>query len=156
MNKFVSALALATAIVIPSLAEAREVRFTTQLKNYGGDGAYVVIYVTDAAGQYQGTVWMAGGNSRYYRHLGDWRRANGGRSSEIDGVTGASVGSGRTLTIKVDLADALIDAGYEVRIDTAVENMRENPSEVAVPLTSQGAGKPSSGRGYVKSFSYSM
>lgn len=156
MNKIASALAIASVIAVPALAEAREVTFTTQLQNYGGDGAYVAIYVTDSAGQYKGTLWMAGGKSKYYKHLSDWSRLSGGKTSEIDGITGASVGSGKTLSITLDLADALIDAGYEIRVDTAVEDMRDNPSDVTVPLTSEGAGKAVRGRGYVDTFTYDM
>jgi hypothetical protein len=34
--------------------------------------------------------------------------------------------------------------------------MRESPSEIVVPLTSAGAGKPVSGRRYIQSFQYDM
>ena len=121
--------------------------------NYGGDGAYVVMYVTDRAGRYQGTLWMAGDKAKYYKHLRDWSRLSGGRA-KLDGITGASVGAGRMLRATLDVADTLIDAGYEIHIDTAVEKMNENPSEVVVPLTTSGAAKPVKGRGYVKSFRY--
>jgi len=150
------ALGLAVAIALPALAQAREVTFNTELKNYGGDGAYVALYLTDGDGQYQGTLWIAGEKSKYYKHLRDWARGSGQRSSEYDGLTGASVGSGRSLTITLDLADALIDAGYEVRVDTAVEDMRDNRADVVVPLTTEGADKPVSGRGYVQSFRYTF
>lgn len=160
MKKLTLALALtlglAAAIALPALAQAREVTFTTELKSYGGDGAYVALYLTDASGQYRGTLWVAGEKSKYYKHLRDWARGSGLRSSEYDGLTGASVGSGRTLKITLDLADALIDAGYEVRVDTSVEDMRDNRADVVVPLTTSGAGQPVSGRGYVKSFSYAF
>jgi hypothetical protein len=56
----------------------------------------------------------------------------------------------------VEVADALIDAGFEIHVDTAVEDMNENPSEVVVPLTAAGSGKPVAGKGYVKSFSYRL
>ncbi|MDW7745532.1 DUF2271 domain-containing protein [Halomonas sp.] len=150
------ALGLAAAIALPALAQAREVTFNAELKNYGGDGAYMALYLTDADGQYQGTLWIAGEKSKYYKHLRDWARGSDQRSSEFDGLTGASVGSGRTLTITLDLADELIDAGYEVRVDTAIEDMRDNRADVVIPLTTEGAGKPVSGRGYVQSFHYTL
>ncbi len=71
-----------------------------------------------------------------------------------DGVTGASIGSGRTLNVTVDLADALFDAGYQIRIDSSVEDMGDAPADVVVPLTTAGAGKPVAGNGYVKSLTY--
>ncbi|MEJ1157299.1 DUF2271 domain-containing protein [Prosthecomicrobium sp. N25] len=152
MRAYLAALAATTALVVPSLAEARQVTFETQLKAHGGPGAYVALYVTDAAGKYQGTLWIAGGAAKYYRHLSDWQRLSGGGAAEIDGITGASIGSGKTLKITVDLADTLIDAGYRVQVDTAVEDGRDNPSEIVAPLAAESSGKPFAGKGYVKSF----
>ena len=150
------AVAVTASFLAPMVAEAKPVTFETTLKDYGGNGAYVVLYVTDAAGAYKGTLWMAGGKSKYYRHLTDWERASGGNLAEIDGITGASIGSGRTLKISLDLADALIDAGYQVHVDTAVEDGMDNPSEVVAPLSAAQSGKPVAGKGYVKSFTVSF
>ncbi|WP_374308760.1 DUF2271 domain-containing protein [Dongia sp.] len=156
MKKTAAALAVIAALGFPALAEAREITFTTKLKPYGGSAAYIALYVTDGNGQYQGTLWVAGGQAKYYRHLSDWKRATRGDLREIDGITGASVGSGKTLTVTVDLADVLIDAGYQVRVDAAVEDMGDSPGEIVVPLNSNAAGQPVAGSAYVESFSYSM
>jgi hypothetical protein len=147
--------AMAGALAAPSIASARQVALETQLTNYGGDGAYLAIYLTDRSGAYKSTLWVAGTKAKYWRHLGDWYRATGGKA-RIDGVSGASVGAGKTLRVTVEIADALLDAGYDIHIDTAAEKMKENPSEVVVPLTTVGAGKPAAGRGYVKSFRYTL
>jgi hypothetical protein len=156
MKTLFAALALSTALVAPGLALARPVTLTTTMNAYGGDGAYLAVYVTDAQGAYQGSLWMAGTKSKYYEHLSDWYRATGGNTAEINGITGASVGAGRELTITLDLADALFDAGYVLHIDAAVEDMRDSPSEIAVPLTSAGAGQATPGRRYIASFAYAM
>lgn len=145
----------ATALGVPSAASARQITLETQLKAYGGDGAYMAIYVTDAKGAYQTTLWVAGPKAKYWSHLRDWYRATGGRA-KVDGISGASVGAGRTLRVTVELADALIDAGYEIHIDTAVEDMKDNPSEVVVPLTTSNAGQATQGKGYVASFRYAF
>jgi sulfite reductase (NADPH) flavoprotein alpha-component len=92
--------------------------------------------VTDLQGVYQGSLWMAGTKPQYYSHLCDWYRATCGNMAEI---TGASVGAGRTLSITLDLADALFDAGYVLHVGAAVADMRDGPSEGVVPLTSAGA-----------------
>ncbi|SEN32425.1 Predicted protein [Gemmobacter aquatilis] len=156
MNPIPAALALTTALTLPGLALARPVTLTANLKDYGGEGAYLAVYVTDAQGAYAGSLWMAGGKSKYYEHLSDWYRATGGDMAQIAGITGASVGSGRQLTITLDLADTLMDAGYVLHIDAAVEDMRDSPSEITVPLTTAGAGQAVPGRRYIADFSYSM
>jgi hypothetical protein len=154
MNKLIATAGLVTGLFLATSAEAREVTLTTRMKSYSGNNAYVVIYITDKAGNIAETLWMAGGNSRYYRHLRDW--SNAGTSQSVDGITGASVGSGRSLKVKVEIADALIDAGYQIRLDSAVEEMNENPGDVVIPLETAGAGKAAAGRGYVKSFQFDM
>ena len=154
MKSLLATLALTTALTLPGLAMARPVTLTTTLNSYGGNGAYLAFYVTDVSGAYVGSLWMAGGKSKYYAHLTDWYAATGGDLGQINGITGASVGAGRTLDISVDLADALFDAGYTLHIDAAVEDMRNGPSEIAVPLTSDNAGKPVKGRRYIASFTY--
>lgn len=156
MKTTLAALALTSALLAPVLATARPVTFTTTLNNYGGDGAYLALYLTDASGRYAGTLWVAGSKSKYYDSLSGWYRATGGDPGQIDGITGASVGAGRTLEITLDLADALIDAGYTLHVDAAVEDMRDSPDDVAVPLTSAGAGQAVPGRRYVASLRYDM
>ncbi len=156
MKSLLSILALTTALTAPALAIAKPVTLTTNMNQYGGDGAYLALYVTDAQGAYMGSLWMAGGKSKYYEHLSDWYRATGGNAAEINGITGASVGAGRQLKITLDLEDALFDAGYTLHIDASVEDLRDSPSEVVVPLTTTGAGQPVSGRRYIRDFTYDM
>ena len=156
MKNLISCLAVSTALVLPGLAMARPVTLTTTLKNYGGDGAYLAVYVTDPSGAYVRTLWVAGKKSKYYKHLTDWHRATGGSPSQINGITGASVGEGRSLKVTADLADALFDAGYKLNIDAAAEDMRDSSRDISVPLTKSGAGKPVAGRSYVAGFTYGL
>lgn len=154
MNRRLSCLALSTAVALPSAVMARPVTLITTLQDYGGDGAYLALYLTDPSGAYVRTLWVAGRKSKYYKHLSDWYRATNGAASQINGVTGASVGAGRTLKVSVDLADALFDAGYKVQIDAAAEDMRDSPRDATVPLTKAGAGKPVAGKRYVADVTY--
>ena len=149
-------VAAACALALPALAQSRELTLTTQLKNYGGNGAYLAVYLTDPKGAYAGTLWVAGGKAKYYKSLSDWNRLSAGDAKRLAGVTGASVGAGRTLKVTADLADALIDAGYEIRVDAAVEDMRDSPSELRVPLSSANAGKPQPGKQYVQALTFQL
>ncbi|MGO4853443.1 DUF2271 domain-containing protein [Phaeovulum sp. W22_SRMD_FR3] len=156
MKSLYAILALTTALTLPSLGAAREVTLTTQLRDYGGENAYLAYYLTDPQGAYVGSLWMAGGKARWYQHLTDWYRATGGDTAEISGITGASVGSGRSLTLTLDLADSLFDAGYQIHIDAGVEHFPESPSEVVVPLTTAGSGQVVPGRAYIQTFAYKL
>lgn len=153
MKKPILAFALTLPLLVPVIAEARPVRITTTLNSYGGDGAYLAIYVTDKAGKLQQTIHVAGGKAKYHKHLSGWFRQSGGR---IDGTTGASVGAGRSLTVSAEIADALIDAGFEIRVDSAVEKESDVPADARITLDKASIGKPASGRGYVKSIAIEM
>ena len=74
-----------TLALLATPALARPVTITTKMKPYGGDGAYLALYLTDAKGAYKGTLWGSGQKSKYWSHLSSWYRATGGR---VDAVTG--------------------------------------------------------------------
>lgn len=145
-------LGLVAAIALPTLAIAKPVTVTAQFADYGGYGAYAAVYVTDAQGKVVQTLHVAGKKAKYYRHLSGWAR---GASGSVDGLTGASIGSGGTLTVTADIADAMLDAGYQVRIDTSVEDGNDYAADAAAPLAAASAGKPVAGHGYVQSLTVS-
>lgn len=149
-----AALSLAGASLAPLAATAQPVKMQVKIANYNGPGTFLALYLTDASGAFQKTLWVAGDRTRYWRHLRTWYQATGGAGA--DGVTGASVGSGRTLTVNADISAAMIDAGYVLHIDAAAENVAESPDEIAVPLTKAGAGQPVTGNGFIAKFQYSM
>lgn len=156
MNTVFVTATLVMGISLSGAAQAADVTISTTLNAYRGDGAYLAVYLTDANGKYSRTLWVAGGKNKYYKHLLDWARGGGNKATEYDGLTGASVSSGDTLTVHAVIDDALIDAGYFIRVDSAVEDQREHRIDAELPLTRSGAGKPANGRGYVKTISYSL
>jgi hypothetical protein len=156
MNKLFTIIGLSLGLCLSAATQAREVTITTTLNTYRGNAAYLAIYLTNPDGKYEQTLWVAGKKSKYYKHLLDWARGSGLKTAEYEGMTGASVSGGDSLTIKADIDDALIDAGYLIRVDSAVEDKRENRIDAEVTLTTSGAGTPVSGRGYVNTLSYSL
>ncbi|MEO9231467.1 MAG: DUF2271 domain-containing protein [Devosia sp.] len=153
MKKFTAMLMLATALSGPSLAYAREATLSIQTINYQGPPAYLAVYLAKPDCSYDSTLWVAGDRSKYYRYLRGWIRGISTTSDRIDGITGASVGSGRTMQVGITLTDALIDAGYTIHVDSAVEDGAENRDDVVLPLEQASSGRVVSGTGYVASMS---
>lgn len=153
MKRLAATLMLATALVAPGLAMARDITIQTSLVQYSGHPAYLAVYLANPDGSYNSTLWIAGQKSRYYGDLRGWARAasSGGGSINIDGITGASVGSGETLTVHANLADTLLDAGYTIHVDSAVENGGQYSDDAVIDLTS--APSTASGTGYVNTVS---
>lgn len=150
MKKLAAALILSTALVAPGLAYAKDLTIKAQIASYSGPNTFFAIYVTKPDGSYDSTLWVAGQNQRYYRHLRNWVRGISAAGDNIDGISGASVGAGQTLTVHASLADTMIDAGYQIHVDSAVENGGEYANDVVLPLTQANSGVPASGTGYVQ------
>jgi hypothetical protein len=145
-------LGFAAAIALPTLAVAKPVTVTAQFADYGGYGLYAAVYITDPQGKVVQTLHVAGSRAKYYRHLSGWAR---GARGSIDGLTGASIGSGGTLKVTAEVADAMLDAGYKVQVDTAIEGGNEYAADAAAPLAAASAGKAAPGNGYVQSLTVS-
>lgn len=156
MKKLLAPLLLCTALIAPGAALAAEATISTTLTNYRGPGAYLAIYVTKPDGSYDSTLWAAGRKTRYLGDLRGWVTALqvAGASLSLDGISGASVGSGQTLTISVNLADAMIDAGYQIHVETAVEEGGRYPDDAVMPLAS--GSTQVAGTGYVQTLSVQM
>jgi len=154
--KKLAALVVATALATPGLAYAQDVTIEAQIASYRGPNAYFAIYVTKPDGSYDSTLWVAGQSQRYYRHLRDWVRGISAAQGNIDGISGASVGGGQTFRTTVTLADSLIDAGYQIHVDSAVEGGGEYPNDIVLPLTRANSGQPAAGTGYVQSLTVTM
>lgn len=155
MKKLAAMLMLATALVAPGWALAKDVTIEAQMVRYSGHAAYLAVYLTDPAGTYHSTLWVSGQKTKYYGTLRGWvQGVSRAGSINLDGITGASVGGGETLTVHADLADALIDAGYQIHVDTAVENGGEYADDALIQVTSTPA--TIDGSGYVSKLSVSM
>lgn len=152
MKKLAAMLMLATALVAPGAAFAKDVTIAAQLVRYSGNSAYVAVYLTDQAGAYKQTLWVSGRKTRYLGALRGWvQGASQDASLTLDGISGASVGGGETLTVHANLADTLLDAGYQIHVDTAVENGGEYTNDAVIGLSSTPA--TVDGTGYISKLS---
>ncbi len=155
MKKIMAAFLISTALVAPQSAFARPVQVTAQLKGYPGPAAYIGVYLVKPDGSFHSSIAVAGQKQKYQAHLRGWYRGVS-RVGRIDGITGASVGGGRTLKVTADIADALIDAGYKIQVDTAVEDVGEYRSEASVSLDVTKKTNSAPGRGFIKSLTVKM
>lgn len=155
MKKITACLLLATALIAPGAALARDVTISTTLDPYSGNAAYLAVYLTEPDGSYHSTLWLAGRKFKYFRTLRGWMKSVAEAGTvDADGITGASVGAGATLVVHADLADTLIDAGYTIHVDTSVEHGGAYADDAAIPLSSD-AGSVA-GNGYLRSLSLSL
>lgn len=156
MKKIVQILMVTTAIFMPQMAEARPVTINAQVMPYKGPGAFVVVYLTGPDKKFHSTIWLAYKEEKYLPNLFGWHRHAVRDGMKIDGVTGASVGAGSTLTVNVEIADSLIDAGYKIHVDAAAEDQGLSAKDISLPLSSQEIAQNIVGKKFITSFSMKM
>lgn len=144
---------MAVALAVAGPVQAKSVSLSVSIKSYRGNPAYVAAYIVGPKGEYVSTVYAAGSRSNYLADLTRWYRMMKRSGRGIDGATGASVGSGSGFRTTVNIPDKMFDAGYTLRIESAVEDQKYVPNDAAIKLDLASNGKASAGVGYVKSLS---
>lgn len=131
-------------------AAAGDMTVTVTMKSYSGNEAYAAAYIVGPDGAYVTTVYVAGARAQFQRDLLRWSRLMERVGRGIDGITGASVGSGQSFTTSLSIPSKLMNAGYKLRVETAVENGQYYPGDAVVPLDDAQLGKAVAGTGYVQ------
>ena len=116
-----------------------EYKCLIQLKNYQGEGAYVIVSVVDSKGEYVETLRVLGDDHEWYPDLKSWYafREKKRHQPRLDGVTGATIGSGERSVIAFKIDQKYIGNGHSLRFETAVEDKSYHTKDVVVQLTSE-------------------
>jgi len=146
MTTLLKSTALAVAMALAGPLQAKPLTVSVQMANFSGPPAYAAVYVTDPQGNYVSTLYVAGYKSKYQADLRTWYRLIRRSGKGIDGTTGASVGRGRQFSTTVNVPDNLLNAGYNLHIETGVEDYGVQPDDAVVPLDDVNNGVAVKGR----------
>ncbi|MGD1847596.1 MAG: DUF2271 domain-containing protein [Salibacteraceae bacterium] len=154
MTFFLRRVSLAALIValfgfIPA-SETANYKCMIQLKNYTGEGAYVIVSLMDKDGSYNQTLYVQGKDHEWYNEIGEWWKFYGRRRPNIDGITGATVGGGERSVCVLNIPKDKINAGYSLRFETAVEDQEYYPADIQFPLTTENLQKKAEGTGFIR------
>ena len=150
MKKSLSVLALISALSFAPTAHGREATAVVQMTNYDGKEAYLAVYLLNADGRYQSTLWVSGKDRIYYSYMDRWWRYLSRAPQELDAITGASAGAGGRVPLSFDLKDEWLDAGFAIRIESSVEGLSTHAEDVLFELKTENIGARIEGTGYVR------
>lgn len=155
IRTFALAIGVSTlALVSASSALAKDAVVLVQMDGYEGDEAYFSLYLVDPSGRYEKTLWVSGDEVRWYPDLNRWFRYLSRNPQELDAITGASTGGGDRAIVHLQIDEAVIDAGYSLRVETSVEDRENYFEDVQVELTTEGQRARTEGTGYVRYIRY--
>ncbi len=155
MNKRAFALALILVMIFGSsftstYRDAVSFKCLIQLKNYGGEGAYVIASLVDADGNYVKTLSVSGDDEEWYEDMPDWYKWHEGANENIDGLIGASIASGGRKITVLEMDRSRLEAGFKLRFETAVEDQEYYAQDLEVELVEGNVRKKLPGNGYIR------
>jgi hypothetical protein len=154
-NKIMAGLVVLTIAAYTSFsfkAPPAQVSFKclVQLTNYTGEGAYVVVSLLDNKGKYKKTLQVFGDEERWYDDLPSWYKFLTTTKENVDGVSGASITAGSRKVFSITTDELMVDKGYKLRFETAVENKEYKEKDVEMDLAEANVGKTVNGTGYIR------
>jgi hypothetical protein len=150
MRSVVLAIILLVAVPLVSFTQGTKFKCMVQMKNYVGEGAYIVVSVIDPKGNYEKTLAVMGADKEWYKDVKEWFKAYKKKPANISAITGASVAGGDRSIVTLDIETAKINAGYTLRFETAVEDKEYHQKDIEVPLTTDGLSGKKDGINYIR------
>ena len=120
------------------------------MTNYMGEGAYIVVSLIDAKGQYNKTLYVLGSDKKWYNSLKEWHKFQTKKPVNISAITGASLTGGDRSVSIIEIDKSKINAGFKLRFESAVEDKNYNVKDLEVPLTTETLAAKSEGTGFIR------
>jgi len=130
--------------------EAITVKCMIQMTNYTGEGAYVVISLINPEGEYDKTLYVQGTDNEWYSEIPEWWKFYGKRRVDIDAISGATISGGNRTVSVLQIPSNVIDKGYSIRFETAVEDQEYHTKDVQFELTSVSLKGKVEGIGFIR------
>lgn len=121
-----------------------------QLKNYEGEGAYVVVSLLDKNEEYVETLQVMGDDPEWYKDLPGWYDHFQQKEEKIDAITGATISGGQRAIKVLQIPTDKIGAGYKIRFETAVEDQDYHATDLQFELNEKNLKAKNEGSGYIR------
>ncbi|MFV8326831.1 DUF2271 domain-containing protein [Flavobacterium sp. ZS1P14] len=142
--------ALLCVISFQAAAQTSKYKCMLQMSNYMGEGAYIVVSLVNAKGEYDKTLYVMGDDKKWYKTLKEWHKFYSKKPTDISAKTGASATGGDRSITTIEIEDSKINKGYKLRFETAVEDQKYYVNDIEIPLTTQGIAEKTEGKGYIR------
>ena len=148
--KTVLALMLLCLLSFQANAQTSKYKCMLQMSNYVGEGAYVVVSLINAKGEYEKTLYVMGDDKKWYKSLKEWHKFYSKKPTDISATTGASVTGGDRSITTFEIEDSKINKGYKLRFESSVEDQKYYTADLELPLTTAAMADKTEGKGYIR------
>lgn len=131
-------------------AQSSKYKCMLQMSNYMGEGAYIVVSLVNAKGEYVKTLYVMGDDKKWYKTLKEWHKYYAKKPENLSAKSGASVTGGDRSITTIEIEDAKINKGFKLRFETAVEDHKYHTTDIEIPLTTEGIAAKTEGNNYIR------
>lgn len=149
-NYILVALAFAVLAAFTSQNITSNYKCMIQLKNYTGEGAYVIVSILDSHEEYSETLYVQGEDKDWFNEISEWWKFYGKYRPNLDAITGATVSGGERTINLIKIPTDKIDAGYYLRFETAVEDQEYYTTDLQLELTTENLTQQREGSGFIR------
>jgi hypothetical protein len=146
----ISLIAVICLLSFQATAQTSKYKCMLQMSNYMGEGAYIVVSLINAKGEYNKTLYVMGDDKKWYKTLKEWHKFYSKKPTDISAKTGASVTGGDRSITTLEIEDSKINKGYKLRFESAVEDQKYYVTDLEIPLTTEGISAKTDGKGYIR------
>ena len=133
------------------LSGSKKYKCMVQLKNYTGEGAYIIVSILDNQNKYIKTLRVLGKDEDWYPDLPSWWKYYKSISQpNIDGITGATIAGGERSIFTIDIDEEFINKGNKIRFETAVEDQKYFTEDLQFSLSKKNLNGKFEGKGYIR------
>nr|WP_315257060.1 DUF2271 domain-containing protein [uncultured Flavobacterium sp.] len=146
----ISLIAVICLLSFQATAQTSKYKCMLQMSNYMGEGAYIVVSLINAKGEYDKTLYVMGDDKKWHKTLKEWHKFYSKKPTDISAKTGASVTGGDRSITTLEIEDSKINKGYKLRFESAVEDQKYYVTDLEIPLTTEGIDAKTEGKGYIR------
>tara|TARA_B100001287_G_scaffold51633_1_gene40567 strand:- start:21953 stop:22438 length:486 start_codon:yes stop_codon:yes gene_type:complete len=151
INYIFSAIILCLVLVSSvNLEGETKLKCLIQMKNYSGEGAYIIISLTDKNGNYIKTLNVQGDDPEWYHEITSWWKFHGKKRSNIDGITGETLSGGERSINIISIDKSKFISDYRLRFETAVEDKNYFEKDLEINLDEINSETKYSGKGFIR------
>ena len=125
-------------------------KYMIQMKNYTGEGAYIIISLVDAEGQYIKTLKVQGNDKDWYHEINSWWKFYGKKRYNIDAVTGETLSGGERTVNVISIDKSILTKNCKLRFETAVENDNYYEKDLEIDLEKLNTQTNFKGSGFIR------
>jgi len=150
IKKIIAVLVITLVTMAFSKSETTKYKCMIQMKNYDGEGAYIVISLLNTQGKYEKTLFVQGDDEDWYHDITEWWQFHGKVRTDIDAITGATISGGNRAINVIEIPNDKINSGYKIRFETAVEDQEYYADDVEFELTTESVKSKTEGNGFIR------